>query len=56
MERTRNEIFRPQINNLVEKNELKIEPLSFDRFYDKEFMIKLSRNWIKIMFKELFKK
>ena len=30
-------------------------PLSFDRFYEKEKLIKLSRSWIKIIFKELFK-
>ena len=32
-----------------------INALTYERFYDKEKMIKQSRNWIKVVFKELFK-
>ena len=54
LERTRQEARRePRKQPEVPANQ--IAPLSYERFYDKDKMIKLSRSWIKVIFKQLFK-
>jgi len=55
LERTRQEAGRGQIRNEPEVAGSQIQPLTYDRFYDKEKLIKLSRSWIVVVFKKLFK-
>ena len=56
MERTRAEAYRRQTNsNLHQVGADQIVPLSYEHFHGKEKLIKQSRSWIKIVFKELFR-
>ena len=56
MERTRTDVFRRQANsNVPQVGENQITPLPYELFHGKDKLIKLSRSWIKVVFKELFK-
>lgn len=54
LERTRNALVR-DARVVPEVGQNEIVPLSFERFYEKDRLIKQSRVWIKMVFKELFK-
>ena len=55
VERTRQERMRREMRSQPEVRENEVAPLIFERFHEKDRLIKLSRSWIKIVFKELFK-